>query len=412
MKIYFERLGLIKKGTLNLNDLTLLCGPNNTGKTYAMYSLYGLLDKNFEVHFDFVPDIVRQLAKKKVYQLNVHDLMAQHFNSNECQTKLSFDQDKDWFLYIEKAPNQTTLSLTLRQANIPAEILTTVISSHLAQLIFSNISHRYFLLPAERASLNLFFKELSSVRNRLLHQVQKDNINPMEVLQDVTKSRYAEPISDYLEFLNNLDVSKKHKSEFYANAQEIQKKILNGKYEVDHEGAIYFLPDRRGSKKIPLHFTSSTVKSFFALVFYLNHLAQKGDCLMIDEPELNLHPDNQRLSARILAQLVNAGLKVIVSTHSSYFVRELNNLILLNKKFSKSVSLKKKYGYAPNDALDIRKVSAYQFDHNQMIPIKLIPDEGILAETFDNAIRSLNQSSHEIYYTIQEELEEQGEIDA
>lgn len=456
MKIFFEQLGLIKKGELNLNELTLLCGLNNTGKTYAMYSLYGLLNKNFEVQFDFVPNIVRQLAKKKVYQLNVRDIIAQHFDSmvrqiedsfhkrlsslfsvenaefsntkikltferdfllqsaikKECQTKLSFDRDKDWFLYIEKAANQMTLSLTLRQANIPTEILRTVISSHIAKLIFSNISHHSFLLPAERAGLNLFFKELSSVRNRLLHQVQKDNINPMEVLQDITKSRYAEPISDYIEFLNSLDVNKKRKGEFCANAQEIQKKILKGKYEIVQDGAIYFLPYHSNYKKMPLHFTSSTVKSFFALVFYLNHLAQKGDCLMIDEPELNLHPDNQRMIARILAQLVNAGLKVMVSTHSSYFVRELNNLILFNREFSQSASLKKKYGYALKEALDIRKVSAYQFDKHQITPIKLIPDEGIIAETFDNVIRSLNQSSHDIYYTIQEELEEQEEMDA
>ena len=187
---------------------------------------------------------------------------------------------------------------------------------------------------------------------------------------------------------------------------------MKGKYEVEHDGAIYFLPDSSDYKKIPLHFTSSTVKSFFALVFYLNHLAQKGDHLMIDEPELNLHPDNQRLIARILAQLVQAGLKVMVSTHSSYFVRELNNLILFNRTFSQSASLKKKYGYAPKEALDIRKVSAYQFDDYQMTPIQLIQDEGIIAETFDNTIRSLNQSSHDIYYTIQEELEKQEELDA
>jgi predicted ATPase len=44
---------------------------------------------------------------------------------------------------------------------------------------------------------------------------------------------------------------------------------------------------------MPLHFTSSTVKTLFSLVFYLQHLAKPGDYLMIDEPELSLHPDNR-----------------------------------------------------------------------------------------------------------------------
>jgi ABC-type multidrug transport system ATPase subunit len=157
---------------------------------------------------------------------------------------------------------------------------------------------------------------------------------------------------------------------------------------------------------MPLHFTSSTVKTFFGLVFYLNHLAQKGDCLMIDEPELNLHPENQRTIVRILVALVNAGLKIIVSTHSDYFVRELNNLILFNRDFRQSAELKKKYGYAQTDALDSRHISAYLFEHHKITPLEFIPDEGFIAETFDNVIRSLNQSSHDIYYTIQEELEE------
>jgi hypothetical protein len=92
-------------------------------------------------------------------------------------------------------------------------------------------------------------------------------------------------------------------------------------------------------------------------------------------------------------------------------VRELNNLLLFNQEFSQAYDLKKKYGYAPTEALDIHKVSAYQFDSQKMTPMELIPDEGIIAETFDHVIINLNQSSHDIYYTIQEELEEAEECD-
>ena len=51
---------------------------------------------------------------------------------------------------------------------------------------------------------------------------------------------------------------------------------------------------------------------------------------MVDEPELNLHPENQRRMARLFARLVNVGVKVFVTTHSDYIVKELNTLILLN----------------------------------------------------------------------------------
>lgn len=52
--------------------------------------------------------------------------------------------------------------------------------------------------------------------------------------------------------------------------------------------------------------------------------------LIIDEPELNLHPDNQRKMAGLLARLVNSGVKVLVTTLSDYLIRELNNCVMLN----------------------------------------------------------------------------------
>ena len=114
---------------------------------------------------------------------------------------------------------------------------------------------------------------------------------------------------------------------------------------------------------------------------------------MIDEPELNLHPDNQRQVARILAQLVNAGLKVIVSTHSDYFVRELNNLIMLKKGFLGATDLQKKYGYQDNELLAVKQVSAYLFDDKKITPMILDEEEGVIAETFDTVINDLNKSN-------------------
>jgi predicted ATPase len=178
---------------------------------------------------------------------------------------------------------------------------------------------------------------------------------------------------------------------------------INGKYEIDRYGDIFFLPYRSNNKKMPLHFTSSTVKTLFSLVFYLEHLAQPGDYLMIDEPELSLHPDNQRNLARVLAKLVNKGVKVVLSTHSPYFVRELNNLIMLNKSFIKASELRQRYAYEPGESLNPEKVSAYLFDQKTIKEMEIDPNEGIIAETFDNVINNLNRSSNDIYYASQEE---------
>ena len=43
MKVQFKNLGAIKEGEMEIKPLTLLCGANNTSKTYALYVVYGLL---------------------------------------------------------------------------------------------------------------------------------------------------------------------------------------------------------------------------------------------------------------------------------------------------------------------------------------------------------------------------------
>ena len=41
LKIRLKNLGILKHAEFSLGDLTVICGKNNTGKTYAAYALYG-----------------------------------------------------------------------------------------------------------------------------------------------------------------------------------------------------------------------------------------------------------------------------------------------------------------------------------------------------------------------------------
>ncbi|PAU40817.1 hypothetical protein CKF46_30555 [Klebsiella pneumoniae] len=58
--------------------------------------------------------------------------------------------------------------------------------------------------------------------------------------------------------------------------------------------------------------------------------------LIIDEPELNLHPHNQIKMAELLVRLSNCGVKIIITTHSDYIVKEINNRIMASQLKDKS----------------------------------------------------------------------------
>ena len=197
---------------------------------------------------------------------------------------------------------------------------------------------------------------------------------------------------------------------FHAHAQQLKKDLAGGAYRVDaRTGSIEFKPyqvkrDGRPTTPMGLHMTSSTVKSLFGLWYYLDHQARPGAMLMIDEPELNIHPSNQRKIARLLAKLVNAGLNVIISTHSDYIVREFNSLIMLAQ--DKEGKLRKRHKYEVHEVLEREQVGAFLFDNQTIEAFEITPDDGIYAITFDEVIRDLNAVNDDIYYSLREQTGE------
>ena len=119
---------------------------------------------------------------------------------------------------------------------------------------------------------------------------------------------------------------------------------------------------------------------------------------MIDEPELNLHPSNQRKLARLLAKLANHGLRVIISTHSDYIVREVNSMIMLSKQNEIQSALMKRFGYSEDETLSPDKVAAWLFSNQTISAMPIDAEEGINASTFDEQIHDLNETSDAIFY--------------
>jgi energy-coupling factor transporter ATP-binding protein EcfA2 len=139
------------------------------------------------------------------------------------------------------------------------------------------------------------------------------------------------------------------------------------------------------------------VKALAGLSFFLRHIAEKNQFLIIDEPELNLHPDNQRKVARVLARIVRSGIKVLISTHSDYIIRELNNLIMLSA--DKDGSVRQRLGYDEAETLSPSQVGAYLFDSEKANPIPVTPT-GIEVATIEREINALNTVSQDIYFTL------------
>ena len=370
-----SNLGSVRSGKFCQRPLTILCGPNNSGKTWAMYSLY-------HCHKWL------QFFAEKAQDANEHSSLPSLRNFNR---KVSSTLD-DLFNSPPKILQNAKFQLLMEEQ-----------ASN--QLIKSRQDYDTFLMPAERNGLHLFYRELSNRRTALLHHASREKINLQELLKDVIGSRYAIPIAHYIDWLNSLpEIQRNANDHFDGLVKDLQRKLTGGVYNVNKEGDISFKPyqlkrDGIPTQKMGLHMTSSTVKSLFGLWFYLKNQARPDDLLMIDEPELNLHPDNQRSVARMLARMVNAGINIVIRTHSDYIIREFNTLLMLH---SADQALLRKYKYQPEETLNLDKVSAHLFDDQTIQPLAITADDGIHATTFDTVISDLNDINDTIYYELQE----------
>ena len=371
-----RNLGSIREGSFTLKPLTIFCGPNNSGKTWTMYSLYLCCYMlNSMTGFTYVdrPDLEK-------FNDSMSDRLADLFDAPP-------DTLKSARFEIE---NATALSRVGTPGIKPTDV---------------------FLMPAERNGLHLFFRELSTRRTALLHHASKDNIDIAELLRDVIHSRYALPIAHYINWLNSMGDRQNSRSDgFRLQAERLKRDLAGGAYRVDaRTGSIEFRPyqaKRSGKTTSPmgLHMTSSTVKSLFSLWYYLEHQARPGAMLMIDEPELNIHPENQRKIARLLARLVHAGLNVTISTHSDYIVREFNSLIMLGQ--DRNGKLRRKHKYKDHEVLKQEQVGAFLFDNQTIEEFRITPEDGICATTFDEVIKNLNAVNDDIYYSLKEQTGE------
>ncbi len=380
MRFEVKNLGVVKQGEFIQRPLTIFCGPNNSGKTWVMYSLY------------YCYKLITQLKK----------IEKQKNNSLQSKEEIEINLQN---LNKNIQENLVDVFNTNQDLLKGARFIAKFSEEELKNRIQNRCDP--FLMPAERTGLHLFYRELGTRRTALLHHASKPSIDLKELLRDVMYSRYARPIANYIDWLNQLSETQRNgPGIFHGYGEYLKKQLVRGAYKISRSTSdITFKPyqvrrDGKGTQNMGLHMTSSTVKSLFGLWFYLEYQAKEGDLLMIDEPELNLHPHNQRIIARLLAKLVNAGLNVVISTHSDYIVREFNSLIMLNDERAKN--LREKHNYQEDEVLDPAKVGAYLFDDQAINDFEISPSDGIYAITFDDVIRNLNQVNDDIYYSLQE----------
>lgn len=181
-------------------------------------------------------------------------------------------------------------------------------------------------------------------------------------------------------------------------AQLLERQILQGiiDFSTPEPGPkrdILFQTNNDITLEIPI--ASSMVKELSSLVLYLRYLAEPGDWLIIDEPEMNLHPAAQLQVIEFLAMLVNAGLRVLITTHSTYMIDHLTNLMEAYKHTNQDAIVEMFLLEQKEAFISQEKVSAYLVEDRTVKNI-LEPEGAIDWRTFSDVTRLVERIHFEL----------------
>ena len=159
--------------------------------------------------------------------------------------------------------------------------------------------------------------------------VKRSTRGGLEPLGDIPT--FSGMIADFLEQLIDYQGQNGAWDEMSGIANLLETEVLGGKIEVKRavaEGYPEFLyRPKETAQALRMSRSSSMVSELAPLVLFLRGIVRPGDLLIIEEPEAHLHPGAQTAIALTLARLVRAGVRVIVTTHSSWFLQQIANII-------------------------------------------------------------------------------------
>ncbi|MDE0142900.1 MAG: AAA family ATPase [Caldilineaceae bacterium] len=460
MKFAFNNLGPVARAEMELGDLTIISGRNNTGKTRIVYALYGFMkaftglvaaraESFCESHFQKVAslstaDIVARLRTERRVEWQVNeDLLleeqgrliqevtqefsdfgiSQVFNTSQSEFEnasleaafrrelpvgpLSLNIKKDLDLSI--AYDRSTFSVRLSDtAPVGDDIVEPFLTKHSLERLCTFFllqdpferQYRPFILSSARHSIPLFLNELDYVRSQVMRAVQQQedgqNGEPAQSSDPLKNlSRYALAIHDNIDFARSISGSaEKHDNMPQDILSGGIEEMMDGRF-TSVNGTLRFTAGGNHSFDIPLHLASSSAWEMSGLYFLLGYFLKGVGLLIVDEPESHLDAENQVRLARLFARIVNSGTKVLITTHSDFILREVNNLIMLSSAHDEDGKEMEELGYEESDKLNLDQIRAY-FAKNGGLEPCVMDAFGIEMPVIDETTEALNRTGSKL----------------
>lgn len=386
MKLHLENIGKISKADVEINGVTVIAGENNTGKSTVGKTLFVIFDSFYNIKKEIFDTRIRLFSNElktlfdkefdDYYDVDVDQIARTLFNESKAteidlqyifeiiQENVSENPDFDEYEYVYELKTEKT-EITdefIKEIKALFEKYHSTSDEKICISILNSAFNDEFNLQIN----NLFTKS----KNSNVHLEIKDkfidimiNENRVESIERSISSLNSEisyiddPLiidntprffrSDYQFSFNS--TAQYHKNKILVklltknNINDIEKafhdvfisekmtKVTNKINEICHgtlsyrnmDGFSYY--DNDLETKFNSHNVSAGLKTFAIIKTLLtNGSLRENGTIILDEPEVHLHPEWQILLAEIIVMLQKEfNMHILLTTHSPYFLEAI-----------------------------------------------------------------------------------------
>lgn len=428
-----ENFAKIKKASVKISPLMCFVGDNNSGKSYLMSLLWGILtigkdifpktpsegktyrkcekwlyenvnqntglsDETIGYYISWFNDLLAGNKKSLLNKIFNYEVEAEKIEivnySRRKKLEIRWEEMAERYSVTEKYikfPLQESYSKE-QILRMNAYICWNILMEGIAEPLYTPIVKGRRIgepvyLPASRTGFMLTYAQL--IENSLqvsFAPASRENSSALTL-----------PYVDFLQLITKFETKHRINKRNMEVVEYIEGQMTKGNITIKKEMIPVIKYHPNGTEhEIPLYMASSIVTEISPLL-----LLFKSDInfktLIIEEPEAHLHPELEKKMAQLIIRLVNSGIPVWITTHSETIIQHINNMIKL-RKHAQALELMEEYRYSKEDLLNSEDVTMYQFvscDAGKSALVSLECTEyGFVVPTFNDA---LNEIVNEVY---------------
>ncbi len=370
MKLTINNIGKLKNAEVVIDGITVITGENDTGKSTVGKVLWSVFNSFYEIKKQVKKDKINSVFKEsrgfleirefrqlrnKIIHSKLDDELDLENLINQIKIKLESEKndDEDIKKVLEKIKKRIDLS--------DDEVIEEIVQKNFDNEFNGQIN-------------NLNLTENGSIKLNIRKQELKLVFNSNKIQIDEYFSLYAKAILidnprivdeldlDFFISFNNKDshslyltrLLRKYKDltatdrvlnkEKSLQIEKILNSVVGGNFEKDEMGA-YIYKNNNGID-INIKNLSTGLKTFSMMkLLLLNNEIEENGTIILDEPEIHLHPEWQLKFAELIVLLQKEfGMHILLTTHSPYFVSAIE---VFSEKYK--IDDKCKYYVAENE---------------------------------------------------------------